>query len=139
MARQRTQAVTTQETTTYLQSDANVAFRSGVMYVGGMPQIPIQSAQWRSSNGLSVYITVTWRDPGNGQLRTSCNCPGWANSAKRGKRHCCHTKDMEGIERCNKERYQEPQTITTVADVAAFIPTVTAEGTKELRGFLLDE
>jgi hypothetical protein len=139
MARTRTQAVTTQENTTYVQSDANVGFRAGVMYVGGMPQIPTQRAQWESSNGLSVYTTVTWRDPTNGQLRTSCNCPGWANSAKRGKRHCCHTKDMEGIERCDKNKHEEARAITTVADVAAFIPTITHDGAKELRGIMLED
>lgn len=136
MARLRTQQQT-EAVAGFVQSDAGVSFVSGVMYVNGQPQRPAEVQHWMSSNGLSQYTTITWRDTVTGERRTSCNCPGWSHAKKGQKRSCCHTKDMEGVAYCNKERVEPtPIPIATRSQVTEHIATIT--DTRRLRSILLD-
>lgn len=75
-------------------SGPTVAFPHGVMTVGGRQQDPQRILEAASSNGLTKYTAIVWRDPDSGALRTSCNCPGWA--IKRGAtRSCKHTEALQ--------------------------------------------
>lgn len=108
------------------------------MSVDGTPQIPVASQQWHSSNGITVYTTVKWRNSLNGELRTSCNCPAWTMKKKGARRTCCHTKDMEGTEICSREKVTPaPVALTTPAQVIRNVPTITV-GERELRSIMLD-
>lgn len=134
MARVRQQQAT-EQTAEFLYDNQNQSFSNGVMQVGGMPQVPTDVQTWKSSNGNTVYTTVKWRDPTTGKFRTSCNCPGWA--IKRGNktyRECCHTKDMEGVATCKKER-GTTTAIKTVEDAVKSIPDM--EDGRELRGIMI--
>lgn len=110
---------------------SGVAFSNGVMLVDGRSQTPVRVAYWESTNGLSRYTTVEWEDPATGLKRTSCNCPGWTNAKGDQPRSCCHAKDMEGTEVCNRKRIED-LAITTVAQAKEAIPSI-KEG-RELRG-----
>lgn len=118
----------------FLHDNSNQSFTNGVMHVNGAPQAPVETQNWKSSNGTTIYTTVKWQDPASGRYRTSCNCPGWAMK-KKAHRECCHTKDMEGAVACTKERAGHMNTITTVADAVKLIPDI--EDGRELRGIVL--
>lgn len=140
MARFRQQTdQTTSTQPVFVQNDAGVNFTQGLMNVGGTPQVPVESQQWRSSNGITVYTTVKWRNPNTGELRTSCNCPAWTIKKGSNKRSCAHTKDMEGTDVCTKERVSPaPVALVTPADVAKHVPTIMM-GSRELRAIMLDD
>lgn len=70
-------------------------FHKGVMHLDGVVQEAVRILDTQStSNGLTKYTTVIWRDPGTGELRTSCNCNGWA-MARSGVRGCKHTRVLQ--------------------------------------------
>ena len=72
----------------------SVSFSGGVMHVAGVRQEPVRIAENQSSNGLTKYVAVIWRDPNTGGLRTSCNCAGW--TIKRGRfRTCKHVQALQ--------------------------------------------
>lgn len=123
-----------EQTTTYVTNDTGVSFRDGVMHVDGRPLRPLRVESWFSSNGYTTYQTVEWEDPVTMERRTSCNCPGWAH--KRGsRRECVHTKDMEGIKPCTRDK-ANTHVIRTVADAVAHVPDM-RDG-RALRGIMLD-
>lgn len=71
-----------------------ISFPGGVMHVSGQAQEAVRIAENASSNGLTKYVAVIWRDPATGELRTSCNCAGWA--VKRGSfRTCKHVQALQ--------------------------------------------
>lgn len=117
-------------------NDVGVTFSQGVMHVGGAPQIPEAVQKWESSNGLTQYTTVRWRDPGTGDLRCSCNCPGWAHRKKNADhRECCHTLDMTGEKSCNKTKVSGEQPVATVHAAEELIPKLQG---RPLRQLMLD-
>lgn len=126
-----------QSTKTYRVHDStsNVTFHDGIMRVDGRPQAPTRVEHWESSNGITNYTTVEWRDPATGEYRTSCNCPGWAIKKSGKPRQCCHTQDMEGKKPCRKKKV-ESVAITSIDLAVSEIPDM-IDG-RELRGILLD-
>lgn len=137
MARQRVQQRQTEEIAPFVQSDAGVSFRDGVMHVSGMPQRPVQTQHWMSSNELTQYTTVAWQDPVTGTRRSSCNCPGWRTAKPGQKRTCCHTKDLEGTATCDRQRVEaSPIPLTSVRDVEQHVESV--KNVRELRSIMLD-
>jgi len=140
MARTRTISQPQQATLpTYDHSETGVAFSQGVMYVNGSPQIPARVQHWLSTNENSQYATTEWRDPATGQLRTSCNCPGWTIRRKgAAHRECCHTKDMEGVATCDRKRVESggPLVLNTLADVERHVESIS--NTRELRAIMID-
>lgn len=137
MPRTRTRAQQEQESQTYASSTGSgISFRDGVMFVDGSPQRPNRVQQWWSSNELTKYTTVEWADPATGQLRTSCNCPGWTVKKADKDRCCCHTKDMEGVKACSKRKADDIQQIHSVEEAQRAIPEI-IDG-RELRGIMLD-
>lgn len=117
-----------------VENTDGVTFSQGNMLVNGQPQVPIQAEQWESSNGVTNYTTVKWRDPATQQLRCSCNCPGWAMKKNDKPRRCKHTDDMMGIKTC-RARKIENREITTIREAEAIVPKF--EG-RQLRGLMLD-
>lgn len=135
MARTR-QQTTSQVSSEYasVENSAGVTFSKGNMLVNGQPQIPIQAEQWESSNGVTNYTTVKWRDPATQQLRCSCNCPGWAIKKHGEPRRCKHTDDMMGIKSCSSRKIENRQ-ITTIREAEKAVPQF--EG-RRMRGLMLD-
>jgi hypothetical protein len=101
------------------------------MHIEGIPQRPEKVQNWLSTNGLTTYTTVKWVDPSTGDARTSCNCPGWTIKKAHKHRECAHTKDMEGIATCNREKADDPIIIRSAEDAVESIPDVHVG--KELR------
>lgn len=130
MAQSRTRTETEVETTVYVHDNRDVSFRDGIMHVHRQPQQPIRMEQWESSNGITTYTTVEWRDPVTGELRTSCNCPGWAIKRANRVRRCCHTDDMEGVKPCQRRRV-DTQSIHSIEEAVEKIPDI--HDGKELR------
>lgn len=116
---------------TFVRDGRDHGFSHGVMIVDGRAQRPVEVQHWLSSNELTTYTTVKWQDPVTGELRTSCNCAGWAIK-KGSRRECCHTKDMEGITTCRRKKAGGAAVIHSAAEAAAEIPDI-VDG-KELRG-----
>lgn len=115
-----------------VEVEDGVTFSKGNMLVDGMAQIPRQVQDWESSNGLSHYTAVMWEHPTTGEMRCSCNCPGWAIKRKGTPRQCEHVKDMMGLMTCKKTRIdQRPVRITTVSQAEERINKFDG---KELRG-----
>jgi hypothetical protein len=134
MSRQQTVS-RQQQTQKWITDGTGVAFSGGVMHVHGVAQLPDHVDKWRSSNGLTEYTTVAWRDPATGELRPSCNCPAWTMKKKGKERECKHTKDMLGIAACNAERIYESRPIATLAEAVREIPKLDA---RVLRDIILD-
>jgi len=105
------------------------------MTVNGQSQRPVKVEHWESSNGLTTYSTVEWKDPNSNEHRTSCNCPGWSNKRKNQPRGCCHTKDLEGTKPCPRKKV-ESVAVTSLAQAIEEIPEL-MDG-RELRGIMLD-
>lgn len=133
---QRQQQTTEQAQETYASSETTdgVTFSSGNMMVNGAPQTPIEVQNWESSNGVTNYSTIKWRDPETGVLRTSCNCPGWAMKKAGKPRSCKHTKDMQGEKTCRAKKVDTIR-ITNIAQAEQEIPKYDG---RELRGIMLD-
>jgi hypothetical protein len=69
-------------------------FSGGIMFLDGVQQEAVRILDTPSSNGLTKYSTVIWRDPNTGELRVSCNCNGWA-IARSSTRSCKHTRQLQ--------------------------------------------
>ena len=69
-------------------------FSGGVMHVDGVAQEVVRVLDTPSSNGVTKHTTIIWRDSSTGQLRSSCNCQGWA-IARSGVRACKHTTQLQ--------------------------------------------
>jgi len=121
--RQQTGEVTsTEEVYQSVEAEDGVTFSVGNMLVDGEPQIPIEVQQWQSrSNQLTTYTTVKWENPGTGELRCSCNCPGWAMKRNGKPRMCKHVKDMMGVKTCRDQK-GEGQRITSRRQAEANVP-----------------
>jgi hypothetical protein len=119
----------------FVHDERGVSFTNGIMHVMRQAQRPVEVARWESSNGMTVYTTVKWRDPITGELRTSCNCPGWVMKRRDRRRRCCHTDDMEGVKVCSRTRV-DSMAIHSLAEAAEAIPEV--HGGRELREINLD-
>ena len=71
-----------------------ISFPGGVMHVSGQAQEVERVVENLSSNQLTKYVAVIWKDPATGELRTSCNCRGWA--IKKGAyRTCKHVQALQ--------------------------------------------
>lgn len=93
--RQRSsQSQTYQHTYTPVPKSGGPTFHSGVMHVDGVVQEAVRILDTPSSNGLTKYTTVIWRDPNSGELRVSCNCNGWT-IARGGTRTCKHAQQLQ--------------------------------------------
>ncbi len=79
-----------------VESTDGVVFRKGHMFVNNQPQVPESTYNYESSNGLTNYTAVKWRDPGTREQRVSCNCPGWAIKKPGQPRGCKHTRAIMG-------------------------------------------
>lgn len=104
------------------ENSDGVVFSKGNMVVNGTAQMPSLAQQWESSNGLTVYTTVTWNHPHNDEKRVSCNCPGWTIKKPGKPRRCKHTDDMMGIARCGDRKVDTARAITTVAQAEEIVP-----------------
>lgn len=138
MTRRNTTRTAPVQTTSFgsVETTAGVTFSKGNMLVGGAAQVPIQTQQWESSNGLTNYVTVMWQDPATGIRRCSCNCPGWAIKRKNQTRGCKHTKDMMGVSPCDA-RPVTPQPIV-VQNMAEAEKLISNFDRRLLRGIELD-
>ncbi len=117
-----------------VENEDGVVFSSGNMMVNGAAQTPVQAEHWESSNGVTTYTTVKWRDPSTGEERVSCNCPGWAMKKSGRLRRCKHTDDMMGVKTCSAKKVKTV-TINNIQEAEAEIPKYDG---KELRGIMLD-
>lgn len=120
-----------------VESIDGVQFSNGNMMVYNTPQLPVEAQQWQSSNGLTTYTTVKWRDPQTGDHRVSRNCTGWAMKKSGKPRRCKHTDDMMGIKTCSARRINgvSPVPITTLEQAESLIEQFDG---RPLRGFMLD-
>lgn len=84
-------------------SGSGVVFSKGRMLVDGELQDPTESFNSPSSNGITQYNTVVWKSPTSGELRISCNCPGWTHAKKGQQRSCKHTKAVIAGTLINRE------------------------------------
>jgi len=103
-----------------------ISFQGGIMHVDGEACEPVRILDQASSNGLTRYAAVIWRRPTTGELRSSCNCPGWA--VMRGAfRTCKHTQQLEdnpGSGRTLAEAQEEvSRNVSSVAPRTAEIVT----------------
>ncbi len=112
-----------------------VTFANGNMLVNRGFQVPVEAQRWESSNGITVYTAVKWRDPQTGEHRVSCNCNGWAMKKAGRPRRCKHTDDMMGIKTCSAKRVEATYQITTIKQAEEIVPRF--EG-RALRGIMLD-
>ncbi len=144
--RQRTTNTSNQQQTTLSQNQVHVdyasaenadgvTFANGNMLVNGAWQVPEEAQRWESSNGITIYTTVIWRDPATGRRRMSCNCNGWAMKKKGKPRQCRHTNDMMGIKTCDSKRVDATHRITTITQAENIVPKFDG---RELRGIMLD-
>ena len=125
--------MTTRETK-YIASDDGVSFSRGVMRFAGVTLKPVRVEHWESTNGLTTYTTVAWEDK-EGNLRSSCNCPGW--TIKRGDtRECKHTKDMEGRKTCHDNNVDSIN-VTSIKVAVDSIPEMVSGD--DLRAFSFEE
>lgn len=144
MTRQRTQNNQTRQQSASInqvhadfasvESVDGVTFSSGNMMVNGVAQMPMEAQRWQSSNGLTVYTTVQWRDPGTEDKRVSCNCTGWAMKKGDKPRRCKHTDDMMGIKPC-RARKVDTTVINTIRQAEDVVPKFDG---RPLRGLMLD-
>lgn len=118
------------------ESEDGVTFSGGNMMVNGVAQVPEMARQWESSNGLTMYTTVQWKDPQTDEKRVSCNCTGWAVKKKGKPRQCKHTLDMMGVEPCNARAVNAGQQIRTIRQAEAIVPKFNGQ---ELRGLMLED
>lgn len=84
-------------------SGSGVVFSKGRMLVDGELQDATESFNSPSSNGITQYNTVVWKSPTSGELRISCNCPGWTHAKKGLQRSCKHTKAVIAGTLVNRE------------------------------------
>lgn len=118
-----------------VENEDGVTFSAGNMLVNGMPQVPEEAQRWESSNNVTVYTTVKWSDPTNGDKRVSCNCLGWAMKKKTGPRRCKHTDDMMTIKTCSGRKVDGSITIRTIKQAEEIVPKFDG---RELRDIMLD-
>jgi len=94
------------------------------MHVNGRAQRPARSVTFRSTNGLTMYTAVDWEDPASGDLRSSCNCPGWTIWRDKSKpRTCAHVVALVA-DNFNGLDVVANQAIHSAAEALEFAPTI---------------
>lgn len=134
MARQRqVQEQTAAPHRVPVSADRTISFPQGVMHVAGVRQDIRRIIERRSSNGLTKYVAIEWSHPATGELRTSCNCPGWTRHAARS---CKHTQEFDNNHLVGAEYADEVQLPTQITARARPVDQI-IDG-KHLRGFTFD-
>lgn len=63
--------------------------------VNGIRQTLSRSIQRESEDGVTVYTACEWQDEATGNVRYSCNCPGWSILKKDARdRWCKHAIEL---------------------------------------------
>jgi hypothetical protein len=122
MPRTRTRQEQT-ATNKFVHDNARITFSDGTMHVNGQPMWPDDVANFLSSNKLTTYTAIVWRDVASGERRTSCNCPGWTIKRRGQPRQCTHTKDLEGIKPCSRPRVSSTS-VQSVAQAVELVPDI---------------
>lgn len=94
------------------------------MQVNGRSQRPRRTIHCNSTNGLTKYSAVEWLCPASGDMRWSCNCPGWTIWRDKSKpRTCKHVQALMDNDYSNVEMAD---------DIPSFLEEMTPEEVTEM-------
>lgn len=129
---QQQQTQNTENVYASVESADGVAFRKGHMFVNDQPQIPEATYNYDSSNGLTQYTSVKWRDPGTRAQRVSCNCPGWSMKKPGQPRACKHTRAIMSGQPNSASLSARVTPIRSAAQAQTLIPNLDGRALRSL-------
>ena len=129
---QQQQTQNTENVYASVETTDGVTFSGGHMFVNGQPQIPGATYNYNSSNGLTQYTSVKWRDPGTRAQRVSCNCPGWAIKKPGKPRVCKHTRAIMNGQPNSASLSAAVTTIRSAAQAQTLIPNLDGRALRSL-------